>query len=141
MDGEMSEPFGTVLTVDETRRTREAVQAYVESLEQRDWLRFSGLLAQDVLYELPQTRERISSRAALLQFNKEFPGDWHLELRRIVAEGPNAAAWLDTRIGDEHQDACVWFELDDDGRIAKVTDYWPDSYEPPAGREHLTERW
>jgi hypothetical protein len=25
--------------------------------------------------------------------------------------------------------------------ITQVTDFWPESYEPPPGREHLVERW
>jgi hypothetical protein len=25
--------------------------------------------------------------------------------------------------------------------VTKITDFWPDPYEPPPGREHLTERW
>jgi len=24
---------------------------------------------------------------------------------------------------------------------ARVTDFWPEPYEPPPGREHLVERW
>jgi hypothetical protein len=27
-----------------------------------------------------------------------------------------------------------------DGVITRVTDFWPEPYEPP-GREHLAERW
>jgi hypothetical protein len=27
------------------------------------------------------------------------------------------------------------------GLITRVTDFWPEPYEPPAGREHLVERW
>ena len=27
------------------------------------------------------------------------------------------------------------------GLIVRVTDFWPEPYEPPPGREHLTERW
>jgi hypothetical protein len=28
-----------------------------------------------------------------------------------------------------------------EGRIVKITDFWPEPYEPPPGREHLVERW
>jgi ketosteroid isomerase-like protein len=124
-----------------TTRTRLAAQDYVDSLEQRDWTRFAGLLTDDVVYEMPQTRERVRGREALLQFNVEYPGDWHLSIRRLVADGPHAALWLRSRVGDEHQDACVWLELTGDGRIGRVTDFWPDPYEPPPGRAHLVERW
>ena len=127
--------------MDQTSTTRAAVRAYVERAEARDWDGFGALLTEDVVYEMPQTRERVQGKRSYLQFNQEYPGDWHLEIRRIVADGQHAAAWIDSRIGDEHQDACIWFELDDDGLIAKVTDYWPDFYDPPSGLEHLVERW
>ena len=34
----------------------------------------------------------------------------------------------------------VFFEFAD-GLITRVTDFWPEPYEPPPGREHLVERW
>jgi ketosteroid isomerase-like protein len=127
--------------VDETSRTRATAAGYVQRLEERDWPGLTALLAEDVVYEMPQTRERIRGRAAFLRFNQEYPGDWHLRVRRVVADGRFAALWLDVRVGAEQQDACVWLELSEDGPIARVVDYWPEPSEPPAGREHLVERW
>jgi ketosteroid isomerase-like protein len=127
--------------MDRTAESRRVAVAYVESLEQRDWPRLTELLAQDVVYEMPQTRERIHGRADFLRFNTEYPGDWHLRLRRSVADGPHVALWLDVRVGDERQDACVWLEVTEAGTIGTITDYWPEPYEPPAGREHLVERY
>lgn len=127
--------------MDETSRSRQATHAYINRTEQRDWPALGDLLAEDVVYEMPQTRERVRGRSAFLQFNQEYPGDWHLRERRVVADGRHAAVWIDSRVGTEHQDACVWLEFGDDGLISKITDYWPEPYEPPAGREHLVERW
>jgi hypothetical protein len=28
-----------------------------------------------------------------------------------------------------------------DGLISHISDFWPVPYDPPAGREHLTERY
>ncbi|MEQ4722987.1 nuclear transport factor 2 family protein [Nonomuraea sp. B19D2] len=127
--------------MDETASSRGAVHAYIDSAERRDWESFGALLAEDVVYEMPQTRERIRGKSAFLQFNMEYPGDWHLQTRRIVADGRHAAAWIDARVGAEHQDACVWFEISDQGLISRIVDYWPEPYDPPSGREHLVERW
>lgn len=132
---------GSVRCVIDTAKTRQIATAYVHSLEQRDWSRLTTLLAEDVVYEMPQTRERIPGRSAFLQFNQEYPGDWHLRVRRVVADGRVAALWLDVRVGAEGQDACVWVEVSEQGLISRVTDYWPAPYDPPAGREHLVERW
>ncbi|WP_233601058.1 MULTISPECIES: nuclear transport factor 2 family protein [Micromonospora] len=65
----------------------------------------AALLTDDVVYEMPQTRERIRGRDAFLRFNVEYPGDWHLRARRVVADGGFAALWLDVRVGVEQQDA------------------------------------
>lgn len=90
---------------------------------------------------MPQTRERIHGRDAFLRFNIEYPDHWHLHIRRGVADGNLAALWLDVRIGVEQQDASVWLEVSEHGLINKIVDYWPASYDPPLGREHLVERW
>lgn len=137
----LSVPGGSVRCVTDTADTRQLALAYVESLEQRDWPRLAALLAEDVVYEMPQTRERIRGRSLFLQFNREYPGDWHLRVRRVVADGRLAALWLDVRVGAEGQDACVWVDVSEQGLINQITDYWPESYDPPSGREHLVERW
>lgn len=134
-------PASSVRRIDETATTRATVRSYVERAEARDWDGFGELLADDVVYEMPQSRERVRGKQSLLRFNQEYPGDWHLRVRRVVADGRFAAAWLDTNVGDDHQDACVWFVLAEDGLITRITDFWPDPYEPPPGREHLVERW
>lgn len=92
---------------------------------------------------MPQTRERIRGRPAFLRFNVEYPGDWHLHLhvRRVVADGHHAALWLDVRSGADTMEACVCMETTADSLISRITDYWPEPYDPPTGREHLTERW
>ena len=33
------------------------------------------------------------------------------------------------------------WHLADDGKIAVITDFWPDPYELPASRAHLVERY
>ncbi|MEU9827302.1 hypothetical protein [Micromonospora chersina] len=45
----------------DTAMTRQTAQDYVDRLARRDWPGLAGLLA-DVVYEMPQTRERIRGR-------------------------------------------------------------------------------
>ncbi len=120
----------------------QAVAAYWAAAEARDWQAFGDLLAEQVVYEAPQPRERVRGRAAYLRFNIEgFPGNWHLVVERIVAEGRRAASWINFSDADSTQSGLTFFDLDSDGRIARITDFWPDPYEPPAGRAHLAERY
>jgi predicted ester cyclase len=121
----------------------EVVAAYWAAAEARDWDTFGGLLADDVVYQGPQTREQVRGRAAYLRFNIEgFPGDWHVAVQRIVGEGRHAASWLDFSIEGRTQPGLCFFDLDDDDdRIARIADFWPDPYEIPASRAHLVERY
>ncbi|MFD3499905.1 nuclear transport factor 2 family protein [Streptomyces sp. NPDC058678] len=120
------------------RRTVETLWA---SAEARDWDTFADTLAEDVVYTLPQTGERISGREKYVRFNREYPGDWHLRVERIVAEPEQVVTWLHFTVGPEKMHAISFFAADDSGRISAVTDFWPEPYEPPAGREHLVERY
>jgi hypothetical protein len=114
------------------------VGAYLRALEARDWDRVQELLDPDVVYELPQTRERIVGRQSYVRFNRDYPGDWHLEPRMVVEDDAQGAAWFRWLVGDEQGDGIAFFEIDH-GAITRVTDFWPEPYEPPPGREHLTE--
>jgi ketosteroid isomerase-like protein len=121
--------------------TRDLAERFVTALEARDWDGWAATMQPDVVYEVPQTRERIRGRDRYLQFNREFPGEWHLSPAVTVADDDHAVVVFRWRLGDaDEQEAIVVFGFRD-GLIATVTDFWPDPYEPPPGREHLTERW
>lgn len=116
---------------------------YWEAANNRDWDAFADLLAEDVVYEGPQTRERVRGRSNYVRFNVEgFPGDWRLVIIEIVGEGRRASSWIEfTNADGNNQPGLCYFELRDDGKIARITDFWPDPYELPAGRAHLVERY
>ncbi|MFC5214403.1 nuclear transport factor 2 family protein [Streptomyces coerulescens] len=128
---------------------RKTVERFWAAAEARDWDAFAGTLAEDVVYTLPQTREQISGRERYVQFNREYPGDWHLRVERIVAEPGQVVTWLHFTVGLEEMYGISFFTGTDTpsgtdtgtGRITSITDFWPEPYEPPAGRDHLTERY
>jgi len=119
---------------------RELAAAFVESLERRDWGAFGALLHPDVVYEIPQSRERIRGRDRYVQFNVEYPGDWHIAPQVVLGDGHHGAVLFRWTMDRDSSQAIVFFEVDG-GLITKVTDFWPEAYEPPPGREHLVERW
>jgi len=118
----------------------DVVRRFVETLEARDWDAWAALLHEDVVYELPQTRERIRGRATYLRFNREFPGDWHLSVIRVIADEDHGVCRFRWRVGEETSEAMAFFTVRD-GLVTEVTDFWPEPYDPPPGREHLVERW
>jgi predicted ester cyclase len=125
-----------------TTGAREVVAAYWAAAEARDWNAFGALLADDVIYRGPQTREQVRGRDPYIRFNVEgFTYDWHLTVQRIVGEGQHAASWVEFTGPEGTQPGLCFFDLADDGRIALITDFWPDPYELPASRVHLVERY
>ena len=120
----------------------EVIAAYWDAAEARDWDAFGALLADDVLYRGPQTREQVRGRDPYIRFNVEgFPYDWHLTVQRIVGESRRAASWIEFTGPEGTQPGLCFFDLADDGKIALITDFWPEPYELPASRAHLVERY
>ena len=120
----------------------EVVAAYWAAAEARDWKAFGALLADDVTYRGPQTKEQVRGRDPYIRFNVEgFTYDWHLTVQRIVGEGQHAASWIEFTGPEGTQPGLCFFDLADDGKIALITDFWPDPYELPASRAHLVERY
>jgi hypothetical protein len=72
----------------------------------------------------------VARRAAALGFD----GKW------VDREIIPVAAELEWRLDDRTDDTMAFFEFGR-GLITRVTDFWPEPYEPPPGREHLVERW
>jgi ketosteroid isomerase-like protein len=121
--------------------TAELAKRYIEALERREWEEWAGLLHPDVVYELPQTGEVVRGRDSYVRFNREYPGDWHLSVRQTITDDNHAVAWVAWTMGGSGDvgDAIVFLEFDEEGLIRSVTDFWPERYDAPAGREHLVD--
>jgi ketosteroid isomerase-like protein len=121
--------------------TAALARAFLATLEARDWDAWEALMREDVVYDLPQTREHVRGRAAYREFNVTYPGEWHLEPQVVIGDAERAVAWFAWRVGDDGGDAQVFLEFDDDGLITRVTDFWPEPYDPPARPAGLVEHW
>jgi SnoaL-like domain len=88
--------------------SHQVVAAYWAAAEARDWPKFAALVAPNVVYEAPQTRERVRGREAYVRFSTEgFPGDWHLRVERIVGEDRHAASWTQFSDADDEYPGCA----------------------------------
>ncbi|MFB8024712.1 MULTISPECIES: nuclear transport factor 2 family protein [unclassified Streptomyces] len=139
----MTETAGGAGATGATAGVRAAVEAYRAAADARDWEAFAATLADDLVYDLPQSRERILGKERYLRFNQECPGHRRVRIERIVADGEGRQAAVRTlfTVGAEERHAVHFFTFDAAGRITGVTDFWPEPYEPPAGRGHLVERY
>jgi ketosteroid isomerase-like protein len=116
------------------------IRHFWAATEARDWESLESLLSADLVYEMEQTRERVRGRDAFLRFFREFPGDWHLTVRRVIADAEGSGvSVLDFVVGAESMTGITFFTFDADGQITRLEDVWPEPYERPESRAHLTE--
>lgn len=99
------------------------------------------VLSSDFVLEWPQSRERIRGAEDFARMNSEYPssGRWRFQLNRLVASGDDVVTHVDVTDGTHVAEAISFFTVRE-GRIAHMVEYWPDPYDAPANRQHLTER-
>lgn len=111
--------------------TRGLVLRHWATANARDWAGFRALLADDLAYEVPQTREHIDSGEGYLEMFRTWPGPWSAQIEHLVCEGEKAVCVIAFVVGTTRMTGISVFEAEQ-GRLKRVTDYWPEPYEPPA---------
>jgi ketosteroid isomerase-like protein len=126
----MSEPAGVV-------------RALWDRFEARDWDAAAELLAEHVVVEWPQTRERMRGRANVIAVNRNYPEGWTIRVLRVLQDGDVAVS----EVAVDHVDhgtfhAASFFEVRD-GQIVRGIEYWvdPPTGDPPAWRAEWVERY
>lgn len=113
-----------------TASTRDLIVRHWQLANHRRWEAFAELLHQDLVYEVPQTREYIESGEGYLDMFRTWPGDWVAEIQDLVCEPHKAVCIINFKVGPERMTGISVFGVAQ-GQICSVTDYWPDPYEPP----------
>jgi hypothetical protein len=106
------------------------ISAHWRLANARKWEEFATPLHPDLKYEVPQTREFISSGEGYLDMFQTWPGDWKAEVQHLVCEAAKAISIIEFKVGNEFMTGITVFSVAQ-GKIAAVTDYWPEPYEPP----------
>lgn len=119
------------------------VRSLWERFQARDWDAAGELLADDLVVEWPQTRERIRGRQNVIAVNRNYPEGWTIRVLRVLQDGDVAVS----EVAVDHVDhgtfhAASFFEVRD-GLIVRATEYWvdPPTAEPPAWRAQWVERY
>jgi len=110
--------------------TRALIQRHWALANARQWDEFARLLAPDLQYDVPQTREYIESGPGYLEMFRTWPGDWRATVTQLVCDGDKAVCVIDFDVDAQRMTGISVFELRA-GLVARVTDYWPEPYEPP----------
>ncbi len=121
----------------------EVVRALWDRFQARDWDAAGKLLAEDVVIEWPQTRERIRGRENVIAVNRHYPEGWTIHVLRVVQEGDVAVS----EVAVDHVDhgrflAASFFDVQG-GQVVRGTEYWvdPPIDDPPAWRARWVERY
>ena len=116
---------------------RETIERFWQLFEARDWEQAWGLLHTDFTAFWPHTGEVFSGPDNFIAVNQNFPpiGDWHIHVRRIIADGDVVASEIEVTHDYGLSYAASFFEMMD-GKISRVTEYWVEagSEEPPEWR-------
>ena len=120
---------------------REVVERFWRTMNENDWHAAGRLLHDDYVLDWPQSGERIRGRDNFVAVNAHYPaaGRWRFTVRRLVADGQGAASDVTVTDGALTARAVSFFEVRD-GLIWRVTEYWPDPFEPAAWRARWVER-
>lgn len=123
-----------------SENTRQLIERFSSTANARDWKQFTTLLHPELLYLVPQTRERARGRDGFVEVFRTWPGQWHAEVKLLIAEEGKAVSIINFIVGTEHMTGISLFELSA-GLVTHVTDYWPSPYEPPARATPHMERF
>jgi limonene-1,2-epoxide hydrolase len=122
--------------------SRAVVTAFWADMQRNDWDAAAGHLAPGCMVDWPCSGERIVGRGDFAAIQARYPtatGHWNFEIHRLFVEGDSAVT--EVTVSDGEQSArVVCFSQTDGVRIIHQVEYWPTAYDPPSGREDLTQR-
>ena len=111
-----------------------------ERFEVRDFAGAAELLHEDFVCTWLQSGERIRGRENFIAVNAHYPGDWHIHVVRVVAEGNQVASEVHVSLDGRTDVAASFFELKE-GKLWRLTEYWAEPYAAQAWREKWVERF
>lgn len=122
-------------------RAEQVAQRFGALMQTNDFPAVAAVLAPDFVLEWPQTKERIRGAERIVRMNAEYPaqGRWEFTIHRLVGGEREAVSDVGVTDGVLRARAITFFEAAD-GRVRRITEYWPEPYDAPAGRAHLVER-
>jgi ketosteroid isomerase-like protein len=123
---------------DEVRR---AIDRFWETMGTNDFRAVGELLHDDFVLDWPQTHERFRGRESFVAVNAHYPasGLWCFTINRLVVGEGEGVSDVTVTDGAQVDRAISFFELRD-GRIWRLTEYWPEDGDAPAWRTRWAER-
>lgn len=126
--------------MNETPSAEAVVREFWRLMATNDFHAVKAVLADDLIVEWPQSKERMVGAEKFARMNAEYPahGPWHFTLNRLVASGDEVVTQVSVSDGVQHAEPVSFFTVRD-ARIVAMLEYWPDPFEAPQNRRHLVE--
>jgi len=105
-----------------------------------DFHSVAAVLHPGFLLEWPQSGERIRGARHFSEMNANYSakGRWQFDVQRLVACGKEAVSDVVVTDGGISARVITFFTIKD-GVIYRITEYWPDSFEPAPWRAEWVE--
>ncbi|SMF98804.1 FIG00452853: hypothetical protein [Burkholderia singularis] len=125
---------------DDERLAVDVVRAFWRLMQTNDFGSVAAVLADDFVLEWPQSNERICGAADFATLNREYPahGPWKFTLNRVIGDAREAVSDVSVTDGVQRARAISFFTIEH-AKIARIVEFWPDSYDPPYDRSHLAK--
>jgi ketosteroid isomerase-like protein len=99
-----------------------------------------SVLADEFVLEWPQSKERIRGPEKFARMNTEYPtaDRWAFRINRVVADGNTVVTHVSVSDGTTSGEPISFFTVTD-GKITRITEYWPEPFPAAENRRHLVE--
>lgn len=116
------------------------VEKYWELMATNNFRSVGSLLSDEFVLFWPMSNECIRGRNNLARMNEEYPahGRWQFTVNTIIGNDNEAVSDVWVTDGVQRARVISFFKVRN-GAITEMTEFWPQEYQPPENRKHLTE--
>ncbi len=117
---------------------RELVESLWHAFDRFEFAAVADLLHDDFVCEWLQSRERIRGRDNFIAINTHYPGQWRINIVRLVDSGDELVTEIVVTDGQKTDRAVSFFQFKDN-KIYRIREYWLEPYAAPDWRQQWVE--
>lgn len=120
--------------------TEAVVREFWRLMETNDFHSVKAVLADELVVEWPQSKERIRGSENFARMNAEYPakGCWRFRINELVASPDRVVTQVSVTDGELVAEPVSFFTVLN-GKIVRLVEYWPEPFAPAENRRHLVE--
>lgn len=119
--------------------TRTVIEAFWQCMQDNDWAGAAQLFSPGFELIWPQSGERFDAEG-FVAVNSQYPaeGRWRFDVTSVLVDGSEAVSRVEVTDGNVRATVISYFAIEQ-GRIAAMTEFWPEPYDPPVWRKGLSK--